>query len=159
MIRTATPKDVNKIMEIYKNAKIFMAQNGNPDQWSGDYPMVELVSDDIENGNVYVLEKNGGIYGVFAFIIGVEPTYINIKGQWKSENKYGTIHRLASNGLEKGVFKETLNFCLKKCPHIRIDTHEKNLIMRRLVENNGFSECGTIIVEDDTPRIAFEYCI
>lgn len=40
--------------------------------------------------------------------------------------------------------------------NLRGDTHERNLPMRRAFERNGFERCGTIWVEDGTPRIAYQ---
>ena len=41
---------------------------------------------------------------------------------------------------------------------MRGDTHEDNLPMQRVLEKNGFQRCGTIFVEDGSPRIAYQYC-
>ena len=43
-----------------------------------------------------------------------------------------------------------------KIAHLRIDTHENNAVMRHLITSRGFLPCGTITVEDGTPRLAFE---
>ena len=40
--------------------------------------------------------------------------------------------------------------------NLRADTHEKNRSMRKMLENNGFTKCGTIYVEDGTPRVAYQ---
>ena len=40
--------------------------------------------------------------------------------------------------------------------HLRIDTHEKNLVMQNLVKKTGFSYCGIIYVDDGTKRLAYE---
>ncbi|MEG2939218.1 MAG: GNAT family N-acetyltransferase, partial [Oscillospiraceae bacterium] len=41
---------------------------------------------------------------------------------------------------------------------IRVDTHEKNLPMRAMLEKNGFVYCGRVLLSDadNAPRIAFE---
>ena len=39
---------------------------------------------------------------------------------------------------------------------LRADTHADNLTMQRCLEREGFVRCGTIYVEDGTPRVAFE---
>lgn len=38
---------------------------------------------------------------------------------------------------------------------VRADTHRDNVIMQHILEKNGFIKCGTIVVEDGTPRIAY----
>ena len=39
---------------------------------------------------------------------------------------------------------------------IRIDTHEKNVRMRRFLEKLGFEERGIIYLKDGNPRVAYE---
>lgn len=39
---------------------------------------------------------------------------------------------------------------------IRIDTHKDNKPMLHLIRKNGFTRCGVIIVDDGTPREAFQ---
>lgn len=41
-------------------------------------------------------EKNE-ILAVFAFIIGIDNTYLKIDGKWKDNSEYGTIHAVASS--------------------------------------------------------------
>ena len=43
-----------------------------------------------------------------------------------------------------------------KCDNLRIDTHKDNKIMINLIEKAGFERCGTIYVDDGTPRIAYQ---
>ena len=87
-----------------------MAENGNPSQWKDSRPSMDLVKKDIENGNSYVMEEDGRIIGTFAFIVGIEPTYLEIEGQWLDDAPYATIHRIASDGSTKGVFETVLSF-------------------------------------------------
>ncbi|MBF4807049.1 MAG: N-acetyltransferase, partial [Pseudoleptotrichia goodfellowii] len=84
-------------------------------------------------------------------------TYSIIKnGEWLSYEKYGTVHRVASNGKSKGIFNEIITFCESKISHLRIDTHKDNKIMQHLIEKNGFHKCGIIYVADGTSRLAYE---
>ena len=148
--------DLDKILQIYAYAREQMKLNGNPNQWSDKHPAKSVIIEDIKRGNGYVILKEGEICGVFAFILGEDPTYKKIEGAWKNNQPYGTLHRIASSGEVKGIFNTCLNFCLSKISHIRIDTHHDNKIMRHLIEKNGFEKCGIIYVTDGTPRIAFE---
>ena len=86
-----------------------------------------------------------------------EPTYAEIDGCWMSEEPYGTIHRVASDGSKRGIFKEILNFCKERFSHLRIDTHADNHIMQHLVKKGGFEYCGIIHLENGSPRLAYEY--
>lgn len=98
--------------------------------------------------------------GTFFFIHGndVEPTYrVIMDGVWLDNSAYGVVHRLASDGSEKGVGAFCLNWAYEQCQHLRIDTHGDNIVMQNMAEKLGFVHCGTIYVEeDDYPRLAFE---
>lgn len=86
-----------------------------------------------------------------------DPTYDVIEdGAWLSNDLYGTIHRVASDGSVRGVLDKADSFCEAKIKHLRIDTHENNKIMQYLIEKNGFKKCGRIYADDGTPRIAYE---
>lgn len=155
-IRLTKRHDFDTVMEIYRYAREQMRANGNPNQWYDKFPEPSTISDDIDCHNSYVIERDGTVCGVFAFIIGEEPTYKIIEGSWKNDEKYGTIHRIASNGQIKGVFDLCLKFCESKISNIRIDTHQDNKIMQHLIQKNGFERCGIIYVKDGSPRIAYQ---
>lgn len=158
MIRQATPTDFNDILTIYASARRFMMEHGNPTQWGSAYPPQETILQDIKQGILFVLEDEEGLYGVFALIAGEDPTYQTIQdGSWASVSPYATLHRLASNQRRKGVFNECLEYARSRYHHLRIDTHEQNLIMRRLILNAGFSYRGKIKVEDGSSRLAYEW--
>ena len=156
-IRNADLSDLKEIMDIYEYARKFMKQTGNRNQWANKFPPESLIKEHIEKKQLYIIEKSGFICGVFAFIIGNDPTYSIIKnGEWLSYEKYGTVHRVASNGKSKGIFNEIITFCESKISHLRIDTHKDNKIMQHLIEKNGFYKCGIIYVTDGTPRCVYE---
>ena len=155
-IRKATPWDLPRIREIYEMARQFMRKNGNHSQWGkGDEPEA-LIEGDICQGNLYVLEE-AGIHAVFAFIIGEDPTYLEIEeGNWKSEEPYAAVHRVASDGTVQGVLGHVMDYCSAQVPHIRIDTHMDNKVMQHVLEKYGFVSCGIVHVPDGSPRIAYE---
>ena len=155
-VRPAMEVDMPEILPIFEYARKFMAETGNPTQWGSNRPNPELLWRDIECGQLYVVEADGNICGVFALIIGPDPTYTYIKdGQWHDDEIYGTIHRLASNG-SGGVFDACMDFCARQCAYLRIDTHRDNRIMQHLVEKAGFRYCGIIYVDDGTERLAYD---
>lgn len=158
MIRQATPIDFNDILSIYASARRFMMEHGNPTQWGSAYPPQETILQDIKQGILFVLEDEEGLYGVFALIAGEDPTYQKIQdGSWTSVSPYATLHRIASNQRRRGVFAECLEYAKTRYHHLCIDTHEQNLIMRRLILNAGFSCRGKIQVKDGSPRLAYEW--
>lgn len=155
-------QDLDRIMDIYSRARAFMAQHGNPNQWGPtNWPPEALIRKDIAEGNSYVCINDAGqVIGTFFFVRGedIEPTYRDITdGRWLDDSPYGVVHRIASDGSEKGTGMFCLNWAWDQCGHLRIDTHGDNKVMQNLVRKAGFVHCGTIYVEeDDFPRLAFE---
>lgn len=160
-IRHAVLDDVPRMLQIYARARAFMAAQGNPNQWGPtSWPPKALLLSDIAAGCSYVCTVDGRVVGTFFFCCGrdVEPTYRDIQnGAWLDDSPYGVIHRIASDGTQKGVGRFCLDWAWQQCPHLRIDTHGDNRVMQNLLQKCGFVRCGTIYVqEDDHPRIAYE---
>lgn len=156
MIRPARRDDITAIMEIFETARIFMCRHGNPNQWIGGYPSSEIILNDIDKRNFFVEETDGLVSGCFAFIIGEEPTYSTIDGAWLDDHRYGTIHRLASDGSNKGLADRCVAFCLSKIRNLRADTHKDNHAMQRALKRNGFVFCGIIHVANGSERLAYQ---
>lgn len=156
-IRKASPKDLDRIMDIYQKARQFMVDNGNASQWIEGYPTRSLIEGDIEKGQSFVCVEGEQLVGVFAFMSGPDPTYERIDGAFRSEKEHGVIHRLASDGQTKGVARACFDACLEIYPYLRIDTHRDNLVMRAALKKYGFVECGIIWVEDGSERLAYDF--
>ena len=158
MIRPAVHTDLPAILEVYQRARTFMAANGNPTQWGTTYPAPELLDEDIRLGRLFVDTADTHICGAFMFAIGDDPTYAYIEsGSWLDNSAYGVIHRVAADGTVPGVLDRCVAFCRERFPHLRIDTHADNHIMQACITKAGFTRCGTIYVEDGSPRIAYEW--
>lgn len=158
-IRKAQWEDLPRIEEIYANARKFMAETGNPNQWGNTTPVTSLLEDDIRKGDLYVMTYEDTIHGVFYFYIGIDPTYGVIEdGQWRSDSPYGTIHRIAGDG-SGGVLATAVAFGKERIRHLRIDTHEDNKIMQRAIAKQGFQRSGIIHLANGSPRIAYDLLI
>lgn len=162
-IRHARMEDLPELLRIYRTAREFMAASGNPAQW-GDIengnPQPERVRQDILDQDSYVYVTEGGhIAAAFYYVEGekVEPTYQTIEGAWTGSDVYGVVHRIASDGTVKGAGRACLLWAMKQSGHLRIDTHENNRPMRHVLEQLGFTFCGTIRLANGDPRIAFEW--
>ena len=161
-IRKSTEQDLGRMLEIYAVARRFMAEHGNPNQWGPrGWPPEALLRRDIESGRSYVcLNDAGRVVGTFFFDQGadIEPTYRQIAdGAWLDDGPYGVVHRIASDGAERGVGVYCLSWAYAQCGHLRIDTHGDNTVMQGLLGKLGFVHCGTIYVyEDNDPRLAYE---
>lgn len=157
-IRPANTNDIPAILAIYAYARDFMAQTGNPTQWIDGYPSPDILSKDLKRQSSYVCENEAGrVIGTFCFRVGIEPNYLRIdEGKWLNDSPYGVIHRLASDGTQKGFADYCIDWCFSRYPNLRVDTHRENKIMQHILRRNGFVECGTIWVENGTSRIAFQ---
>lgn len=163
-IRPARREDLPAMEAIYEQAKKFMRETGNPNQWNGSYPEEGLLLCDMEHGNSYIVEENGQVIGTFAFIKGEDPTYRVIEdGMWMKEEPYGTVHRLASATGTHGVAAACFAWCRAQCENgsgiagLRADTHADNRVMQHVLEKNGFVRCGIIHLENGDSRIAYQY--
>ena len=83
-IRKVTFQDFNDIRAIYASARAFMARTGNPNQWGKDHPPEETLRKNIQDGVLYAVCADGKIHGVFAFLLGEDPSYGEIDGAWLS---------------------------------------------------------------------------
>ena len=144
-IRQATLADLPHLLGIFAMARKYMAEHGNPTQWTDGYPSEPLVSDDIASGDCYVCVRANKIVATFVLREGVDPTYEVIEeGAWPNDDPYATIHRIASNGEVKGVVSLAIKFALQHHDTLRLDTHRDNIVMQRAIEKEGFEYCGVI---------------
>ena len=121
LIREAVRGDLPRLMKIYAYARRFMASTGNAHQWIDGYPSETLIRQEIEAGHCHVcLGQEGQVVGVFCFIEGEDPNYARIEdGAWLNDRPYGTIHRLAASGEEKGVADACFRWCMERCPNLQ----------------------------------------
>lgn len=160
-IRPATFTDLDRLMEIFEAARRFMESTGNPNQWINGYPQRELIAEEINQRHCYVCQnEEGKTIGTFCFVPSPDPNYARIEdGAWLNDAPYHVIHRLASDGSEKGIFKACIDWCALQDTNLRADTHADNKVMQHLLEKNGFIRCGIIYVSNGTPRIAYQRVI
>lgn len=161
IIRKTTVNDLDRVMKLYDFGRQYMRDNGNHNQWINGYPNEKIILDDIINENSYVCEDTDKgaerILCVFTLIMAEEPTYCKIyEGQWLNEEKYGVVHRITSDSHKHGVASYCLDWCLKQCGNLKIDTHEDNIPMQKMLKKNGFSSCGIIYINDGSKRIAYQ---
>lgn len=156
-IEKTTPEDLDLLLKLYERARSFMAAHGNPTQWGTTYPSSALLEEDIANGNSYVCREHGNIIATFYYCFGPDSTYAQIyNGQWLNKAPYGVVHRITSDGTIKGTASFCLDWALRQCGNLKIDTHRNNRIMQRLLEKNGFTYCGVIYLEDGAERLAYQ---
>ena len=164
--RKTEVKDLERVMEIIKEAQGRL-KSLEVDQWQNNYPNEEVILQDIKSDDSYVILENEKIIGTVYVSFDREPTYdVVYNGEWKTQEEYAVIHRIAvsttANG--RGIATKMIDFIVDMCKErnvnsIKIDTHEKNIPMQKVLYKNGFELCGTILLTDGDPRIALERVI
>jgi predicted GNAT family N-acyltransferase len=161
--RKAVEANVDSIMKIIKQAQYYFKEKGI-NQWQNNYPNVEVISNDVAEKNSYVLLQNNEVVATAVVSFNGERTYESIyEGEWISNKEYAVVHRIAVDnnykglGLSSQIIKNVEELCIEKGVFsIKVDTHEQNLSMQKLLRKNKFEYCGIIYLEDNSKRIAFE---
>lgn len=159
LIRKANFNDLAIILKIYQDARQFMSENGNPNQWGKTNPPPERTEEDIKEGNLYVVESDSDVLAVFYYKIGDDPTYkIIYDGKWLNECPYGVIHRIAvsNKARGKGISGICFDFAFNESNNLKIDTHKDNVPMQKALAKHGFIRCGIIHLANGDERIAFQ---
>lgn len=162
-IRHSTYNDIESIMNIIRQAQAYF-KSKRIDQWQNNYPNPSVIENDINLDESYVILMNQKIVGTYVLSFRNESTYdIIYDGNWLTHDKYAVIHRIAFDQSIKGqgLSKNVLDYIYTQCINneiysIKIDTHEDNSVMRKMLVSNGFIHCGTILLRDGNKRLAYE---
>ncbi|MBR4808812.1 MAG: N-acetyltransferase [Bacteroidales bacterium] len=157
-VRAANRGDLDAVMDVLEAARGIMRASGNLGQWVNGYPSEDVVLNDMDNGNGFVVLEGERIVAYFAFIKSPEPTYANIyDGKWLDDLlPYHVVHRIGSYPEVHGVFKSIMDWCFARDGNIRIDTHRDNLIMQHVILQYGFKYCGIIYLASGDERLAYQ---
>jgi ribosomal protein S18 acetylase RimI-like enzyme len=166
MIRKAEYKDLDSILEIVEDARNFLKSSGSK-QWQEQYPAREDFFYDLENDYLYVCEEEGILIGTASLVREKDENYDEIfSGKWLNEEPYYSVHRIAVRKEVRGLgiskillqYLETLTLN-SGVRNIKVDTTEENIIMKKLLENNGYEKCGVIYLkrtETYNKRLAYQ---
>ena len=158
VIRKSTVEDILALQGIFAQARKFMAETGNPNQWADGYPSAELLQEDVSSGDSYVVQKGNAVVATFVLRGGNDLTYdVIYEGAWQNDCPYATIHRIASNGQVKGILHLAVTFALQTYDSIRIDTHRDNQVMQNAIRKEGFAYCGIIRCWNGSERLAYQF--
>ena len=165
-LRKSNEKDLREIMKIISQAQAYFKEN-EINQWQNNYPNIVTIISDINKNESYVLVEQEDIIATSVISFNGEKNYENIyNGQWLTNEKFAVIHRIAvsNNHKGKGIAAQILKYVESMCREkginsIKIDTHEDNISMQKLLKKSGFKYCGIILLEDRSERIAFEKLI
>lgn len=118
-IRHSEEEDFPRIMQLYSEARVFMSEHGNPNQWGKtNWPPESLIHEDIRSKKSYVCLYRGRIVATFFFDSGtdIEKTYRKIEeGEWKGSNQYGVVHRIATDSRLRTVGRFCIEWAYSRC--------------------------------------------
>ncbi len=161
--------EIDEVMEIIGDAKALLKRSST--QWQNGYPDEKTMLNDINNGQLFGAYIDSKLVGVEALVSGLNIDYDYIEGAWLKEHDELdlVIHRLA---VKDGYHNLKIGDNLLKYAEvyakennlksIKIDTHEKNIIVQKLCEKNSYTLCGIIYVKrekHDPKRLAYEKLI
>jgi len=168
IIRKTKAWDIDKINEIFNEARKTIAALGI-NQWQDGYPSKEVIISDLADDQSYVVD-NGDVCATFAMLLSEEPTYrVIYDGHWitgDDSKDYVAIHRVAilvsmrGQGIAGKIISYAEDFAKAHGrKSLRIDTHRGNVVMRKMLEKNGFVYCGIIHLLNGDERVAYEKVI
>lgn len=165
-VRLASINDLENLMLIYESARSRMVSEGNLTQWDNYNDFKDEIIAYINKEYLYVVTENDEVVGHFAYFYNEEVAYNIIDGKWLNNNKYVTIHKIASKYNTKGIgsfiIDYVINEIIKNSIHdIRIDTHKNNISMQKFLAKHGFIKCGIISLvldfnNDRSLRLAYQ---
>ncbi|PWI25332.1 GNAT family N-acetyltransferase [Kurthia sibirica] len=152
----ANIQQLDVIMNIIEDGRIAL-KNLGIDQWQGEYPAIDNITDDIHRGISYLLVDDDQYVATVAVDPHGEAVYDTIeKGSWASDEPYITVHRMAVSlaTANKGVGTHLLTALEQlakelQFSQIRLDTHERNIVMQRVAEKNNYRYAGIVNYGED----------
>jgi GNAT superfamily N-acetyltransferase len=175
-IRRTAQNDIGALMAIFDEARRTIAALGI-DQWQDGYPNTSVIESDVEKEYSHCAElisdSTSAVCATFALVGDGDPCYDKIfDGAWLTnagtsslgrDIGYLAIHRVAISvscrgcGIASQIMAFASDYAKKLGKNsLRIDTHEGNVVMRRMLEKQGFTHCGTIYLANGDKRVAYE---
>ncbi len=153
-VRKASITDLQIILNVIENGRETLNKQDIPQWRDGDGPSREVITEDIELGEGYILIEENKIVGYGTITKKEQASYENLtKGVWLPSKKYVSLHRfvLDSSIKQRGMSQFFLGHLISISREqaifdIRIDTHPTNKRMKKVIEKTGFSYRGDIIL-------------
>lgn len=163
-LRRMETHDLPAVMAILHQAQAYFKAQGI-DQWQDGYPDEATLLQDIQNGTAYVAVQDKMIAGCATVAFTPDENYTTmVSGRWLTDRPYAVIHRIAVDDQLKGqgiagwILAQAEQMCSQRgVLSIKIDTHQDNTSMRRLLEKHNYQLCGVIQLHRDLSlRVAYE---
>lgn len=163
MIRKATYLDIDAILKVTKACAQYMIDK-HIFQWNESYPNRAAFINDVERGELYVLEVENHIIGAITISTYMDSEYIPVK--WLTSNNNNLyIHRLAVQPKQqgKGHAQKLMNYAEEMAiknnySSIRLDTFSKNERNQKFYELRGYKKLGEIFFpkQSEDPFYCYE---
>ena len=114
--RKAEMGEISQIWHILQDAIKRRNEEGS-NQWQDGYPNIEIVKNDIDKEEGFVLTEGETIVGYCAVLINNEPEYAKIIGKWLTNTDFVVFHRIAISEkyLGKGFAKIMIKHITLHC--------------------------------------------
>ena len=152
MFRQAKSDDIPVIMDIIKKTIVEMQAVNNP-QWGEHYPQGKDFLADIEQGWLYVLERNGVVVAFVSLNTVQGKSYPKI--QWQDNSTALVMRRLGvDNSLRRSGIATTLLGCIEDFARrqnisvLKMDTFCRNEEMNKFAIKHGFIHRATLCILD-----------
>lgn len=155
IVRKAVKEDLNGFLKIYREARDKFKKEGTF-QWKDGYPNEEIFYDDLHNNHLVCAVCDGALCGIMTIQESLDYNYEDCDTvKWLNGDKYICIHRIAvsKDFLKMGVGSKLIEYAVNysrncKVNNIKVDTHEKNYDMKKLIGKFGFVYCGVILLHE-----------
>lgn len=145
--RKAKKEELYEIMELYHAGVNNMLESGIK-QWDEQYPNIEVISADIERGELNLCICDGKIAAAYAVNCVVEPDYDNADWQYP-EARWCAMHRLCVSpdfhrrGIGTAVMKNIeADAKMQGFDAVHLDTFSGNHRALELYRKLGYKEVG-----------------
>lgn len=147
-MRKAVKEDIQDIMKIIKET-IEEMRTYNNTQWNEEYPAEKDFMKDIENEELFVIEREGRLAGFVCINKEVPDEYDGLN--WSSDKEALIIHRMAvslehrKSGIGTELMKLADDFALRSnIKYLKIDTYSINEKMNALIKKFDYKFVGEI---------------
>ena len=156
MIRKAVSQDIPHIKKITEACARHMIAQGIF-QWNENYPDLAVLTKDVKEGTVYVVEAQEKIIGCVMFSMVMDNFYKDIA--WLTPNaKQLYVHRLAVHPEQqgKGIARSLMDFGEQlarenECLSVRLDTFSKNPRNNRFYQARNYKCVGEVFFAQKSP--------
>ena len=147
--RPATPDDLDALVALYAAAARDMRDRGI-DQWDEYYPDREILSEDVESGDMVLGLLDGELACAYVVNRDCDPEYAS--GAWAhAQGRFCVLHRLCVNPAMqgKGLARQAMARMEKTAREqgfdsVRLDVFSQNLHAQRLYEGLGYRRTGEV---------------